>query len=202
MKVSIIKYNAGNTLSVSNALERAGINPVITDDPEIIKSSDRVIFPGVGEASTTMQYLREQKLDVLIPTLKQPFLGICLGMQLMCNYSEEGNTPCLNIFPNRVLHFKNVGMVVKNGFKIPHMGWNSISDLKGKLFIGIPNGAYTYFVHSYYVEPGDYTTGISDYIVPFSCSVQKDNFYAVQYHPEKSAYVGQQILQNFLDLES
>jgi len=199
MEVVIIKYNAGNILSVDYALQRLGITPIITDEHELIKKADKVIFPGVGEASTTMKYLKERKLDILIKELKQPVLGICLGMQLMCKYSEEGNTQCLGIFNEEVKRFKPP-INAKNTFKVPHMGWNNIYNLKGKLFEGIPENSFVYFVHSYYVSTGDHTSATCEYIVPFSASLEFKNFYATQFHPEKSSKIGAKILENFLNI--
>lgn len=196
MDVTIIKYNAGNIYSVDNALRRLGITPTITDDASLITKSDRVIFPGVGEAETTMSFLREKQLDLLIKSLKQPVLGICLGMQLMCNYSEEGNATCLGIFDVDVMRFKPDDSMQK----IPHMGWNNINATDDSLFHRLENNPYVYFVHSYYVPVNSYTAAITDYIHPFSAALHKDNFYATQFHPEKSGAVGEKILQNFLDL--
>lgn len=193
MKTAVIKYNAGNTQSVLFALERLGVKAELTDNPEKIMKSDKVIFPGVGEASSTMQYLRERKLDELIIKLKQPVLGICLGMQLMCSYSEEGDTECLGIFPQKVLKFKG-------DLKIPHMGWNSITKLKTNLFKDLPESKFVYFVHSFYVEKGQQTIADCNYILNFSAALQKDNFYATQFHPEKSGQAGEQILKNFLKI--
>ena len=199
MNVVIIKYNAGNIMSVDYALQRLGNNPVITNDHEMIKSADKVIFPGVGEASTTMNYLKKEKLDKLIRNLKQPVLGICLGMQLMCNHSEENDTPCIGIFDEQVRRF-----VPEPGTesikKVPQMGWNSIYELKGKIFKNIPDDSYVYFVHSYYASTGKDTIALCDYIQPFSAALQKDNFYATQFHPEKSGNVGSIILENFLKI--
>lgn len=199
MKISIIDYNAGNVKSVIYALNRMGLNPLLTNNPEEIKSADKVIFPGVGEASSTMRYLKNLELDKLIPQLQQPFLGICLGMQLMCLHSEENNTPCLGIIPLNVKKFippkQSAGT-----YKVPHMGWNNITNLGEGLFTGDLSDKYVYFVHSYYVEAGEYTTAQAEYIVPFSASVKKDNFYATQFHPEKSGKVGEQILRNFIEL--
>jgi glutamine amidotransferase len=193
MTTAIIKYNAGNTQSVVYALNRLGIEPLITDDPEVLKSSDKVIFPGVGEASTAMGFLKKHHLDKLIPDLRQPVLGICLGLQLMCSHSEENNTDGLNIFPIKVKLFPPQE-------KVPHMGWNSIGKLQGNLFAGIREEDYVYFVHSYYAELSDYTVATTDYIFPFSAALQKDNFHAVQFHAEKSSLAGAGILKNFIDL--
>jgi glutamine amidotransferase len=191
MTIAIIKYNAGNIKSVSNALNRLAVDHAITDDPDAIKGADKVIFPGVGEASTTMKHLREKKLDVLIRQLRQPVLGICLGMQLMCRHSEEGDTPCLGIFDLPVQKFQI-------DLKIPHMGWNSLAKVKSPLFDPEKEGQFVYFVHSYYVPVANETAAISHYQIPFSAALQKDNFFATQFHPEKSGGVGEQILQNFL----
>ena len=199
MNIVIIKYNAGNIESVNNALNRLGVNAEITADPEQIKNADKVIFPGVGEASTTMKYLREHQLDQLIVSLKQPVLGICLGLQLMCSHSEEGDTTCLGIFDEKVKRF-----LPKKGeefvTKVPHMGWNSLTNLKSSLFSTKIENQYVYFVHSYYAGLGEHTIATSDYIVPFSAALQKDNFYATQFHPEKSGTIGAEILKNFLNL--
>ena len=192
MKVVIIKYNAVNIRSVLFALERIGITAIVTDDHEEIRSADRVIFPGVGEASSAMKYLTEKELDKLICSLTQPVLGICLGMQLMCSFSEENNTSCLCIFDQKVKLFPNAG------FKVPQIGWNNITDLKSTLFNGVAENAYMYFVHSYYVESCDDAIAKTDYIVEFSSAVQKNNFSAVQFHPEKSGEIGQKILENFI----
>ncbi|MEZ5106304.1 MAG: imidazole glycerol phosphate synthase subunit HisH [Draconibacterium sp.] len=199
MNIVIIKYNAGNIESVNNALNRLGVNAEITADPEQIKNADKVIFPGVGEASTTMKYLREHQLDQLIVSLKQPVLGICLGLQLMCSHSEEGDTRCLGIFDEKVKRF-----LPKKGeefvTKVPHMGWNSLTNLKSSLFSTKIENQYVYFVHSYYAGLGEHTIATSNYIVPFSAALQKDNFYATQFHPEKSGTIGAEILKNFLNL--
>jgi len=192
MKVVIIKYNAGNIRSVLFALERIGVKALVTDNHDEIRSADRVIFPGVGEASSAMKYLKEKGLDILISSLTQPVLGICLGMQLMCAYSEENNTTCLGIFDQKVKLFP------VNGFKIPQIGWNNITHLKSTLFQGINENAYMYFVHSYYVEKCENAVSITDYITEFSSAVHKNNFYAVQFHPEKSGEEGQKILENFI----
>jgi glutamine amidotransferase len=195
MNIAIIKYNAGNTKSVEHALHRLGIQPVITDDIELIQNADKVIFPGVGHAATTMQHLKEKNLDKVITNLKQPVLGICLGQQLMCARSEEGNVDCLNIFPIQVKKF----VTTDNKQKIPQMGWNNLFDVKSTLFQNINEQNFVYFVHSYYCELSEYNIASCDYILPFSAALQKENFYAVQFHPEKSADVGQLILQNFID---
>lgn len=199
MKIVIIKYNAGNIESVYNALNRLGVNAEITANPDKIRNADKVIFPGVGEASTTMNYLREHQLDQLIVSLKQPVLGICLGLQLMCSHSEENNTDCLGIFDEKVKLF-----VPKPGeefvTKVPHMGWNSIENLKSNIFTEDIENKYVYFVHSYFAGLGEHTIATCDYINPFSAALQKDNFYATQFHPEKSGKIGAKILENFLKL--
>lgn len=195
MQTAIIDYNAGNVRSVLFAMERLGVPAILTDDPEKIKAADKVIFPGVGEASTTMAYLKEKQFDRLIKDLKQPVLGICLGMQLLCQYSEENDTPCMGIIPQDVVLFQP-----KDGEKVPHMGWNSIYDLKSPIFNEELEAKYVYFVHSYYAQLGPYTIATCNYVQPFSAAVQKDNFYATQFHPEKSGGVGEQILLNFLNL--
>lgn len=194
MKVAIIKYNAGNIRSVSFALERINIQPIITDNIEEILSADKVIFPGVGEASSAMEYLRELKLDEIICSLKQPVLGICLGMQLMCNSSEEGNTTCLGIFDQKIKKFESTQ------FKIPQIGWNNIFDLKTNLFKNIKEQEFQYFVHSFYAEIGENTISKTNYEIDYSSALQKNNFYGVQFHPEKSGIIGQQILENFIKL--
>ena len=193
MKVVIIKYNAGNVQSVLFALERIGVKGILSDNADEINSADKAIFPGVGEASSAMQFLKEKKLDEVIRNLKQPTLGICLGMQLMCTHSEEGNTDCLGIFPLQVKKF--VG-----DFKIPQIGWNNIYDLKGNLFSELKENEYMYFVHGYYAEFGENTISKTNYILEYSSALQKNNFYGVQFHPEKSSDSGQSILENFLTL--
>jgi glutamine amidotransferase len=194
VKIGIIRYNAGNTQSVIYALNRLGIEPVVTDNQEELKSCDKIIFPGVGEASTAMSYLKERGLDKLIPSFKQPVLGICLGLQLMCQHSEENDTNCLGIFPMNVKRFP-----AKD--KVPQMGWNSITHLKSNLFRDLKENDFVYFVHSYYAELNDnYTIAQTDYILPYSSAIQKDNFYAVQFHTEKSSEVGEQILKNFISI--
>ena len=200
MKVVIIKYNAGNIMSVDFALQRLGIQAEVTDDIEKIKQADKVIFPGVGEASTTMSYLRQHKLNQLIVDLKQPVLGICLVLQLMCSHSEEGDTDCLGIFPEQVRKFiPEPG----NQFitKVPHMGWNNLAKTKSPLFDTDIENQYVYFVHSYYAAIGNDTAATSHYINPFSAALQRDNFYAVQFHPEKSGSIGEKILTNFIQLK-
>jgi imidazole glycerol-phosphate synthase subunit HisH len=199
MNIVIIKYNAGNIASVNNALMRLGLKAEITADPEKVTSADKVIFPGVGEASTTMAYLKEHQLDKLICNLKQPVLGICLGLQLMCSHSEEGDVDCLGIFPERVKLFKPApGQEYIT--KVPHMGWNSICNLKSGIMSPELENQYVYFVHSYYAEIGEHTIATCDYINPFSAALHKDNFYATQFHPEKSQKVGAKILENFIKL--
>jgi glutamine amidotransferase len=196
MKVVIIKYNAGNIFSVNYGLKRIGVEAEITGDIEKIKNADKVIFPGVGEASTTMAYLREHGLDKVIKELKQPVFGICIGMQLLCSYSEEGNTECLGVFDERVMKFSPQNVCVK----VPHMGWNTIQHTGNKLFEGINQDDYMYYVHSYFASTGKHTIATTDYIQPYSAALQKDNFYAVQFHPEKSGIVGEKILKNFMKL--
>jgi len=198
MKIAIIKYNAGNIMSVDYALQRLGIDAIVTQDAEIIRSSDKVIFPGVGEASTTMQYLRKYKLDQLIADLKQPVLGICLGLQLMCRSSEEGNTRCIGIFNEEIKKFATP--MASPGYKVPHMGWNNLENIKGPLLSKQLEGKYVYFVHSYYATLGKHTVASCNYIVPFSAALQRDNFYATQFHPEKSGTIGAHILENFIAL--
>jgi glutamine amidotransferase len=214
MNIVIVKYNAGNIQSVLYALERIGLNAVVTDDHAAIQTADKVIFPGVGEASTAMQYLRERNLDKLLISLTQPVLGICLGMQLMCSYSEENNTACLNIFREPVKKFDPLNnnlpeTTVTTGqpaveprldLKVPQIGWNNIYDLKTDLFKDVRENSYVYLVHSYYAALGEHTIAITDYVQPYSTGLHTKNFYGVQFHPEKSADTGEHILKNFLSL--
>ena len=193
MKVAIIKYNAGNIQSVKFAMNRIGIEPLVTDSLTEIQSADKVIFPGVGEASSAMAYLKSKSLDSVIKNLKQPVLGICLGMQLMCKHSEEGNTDCLSIFNQEVLKFNG-------GVKIPQIGWNTIFNLKNDLFKNVLENEFMYFVHGYYVEKCEDAISTTNYITNYSSALQKDNFYGVQFHPEKSGSAGEQLLKNFIDL--
>ncbi|MCY7422344.1 MAG: imidazole glycerol phosphate synthase subunit HisH [Chitinophagaceae bacterium] len=195
MKLAIIKYNAGNIRSVLFALDRIGVTATVTDDIEEIASADRVIFPGVGEASTAMQYLRERKLDQVIKGLTQPVLGVCLGMQLMCRYSEENDTNCLGIFDEEVKKFDSPSI---SQFKIPQIGWNNIYDLKTPLFASVANGSFCYFVHGYYAALGEHTIATTNYIKPYSAGLHKNKYYRVHFHPEKRAKPAQQILQNFI----
>jgi glutamine amidotransferase len=215
MDLVIIKYNAGNIQSVLYALERIGVNALVTDDYEKIQSAGKVIFPGVGEASSAMRYLKEHKLDAVIKNLQQPVLGICLGMQLMCAYSEENDTTCLGIFDEQVRQFIPPpaggdgggavgGLSQVEGrptrIKVPQIGWNNIFNLKSDLFKNLPENSYCYFVHGYYAALGEHTIATADYIQPYSAALHKDNFYGAQFHPEKSAKAGEQILKNFLSL--
>jgi glutamine amidotransferase len=203
MKLAIVQYNAGNIQSVLYALERIGVSAQVTDNHETIRTADKVIFPGVGEASTAMQYLKERNLDAVISNLTQPVLGICLGMQLMCSYSEENDTQCLGIFPEKVERFKShsaSSVSQASKFKIPQIGWNNIYDLSSALFTDIDEGSYCYFVHSYYAALGEHTIATTDYIQAYSSALHKNNFYGVQFHPEKSAATGEQILKNFINL--
>jgi glutamine amidotransferase len=193
MNVAIIKYNAGNVQSVLNALQRIGVNAFVTYNADEISAADKVIFPGVGEASSAMQFLVEKQLDKTIISLTQPVLGICLGMQLMCSFSEEGNTKCLGIFPQKVKLFPA-------NQKVPQMGWNNIFHLKSKIFEGLNENDYMYFVHSFYAEKGGFMIATTHYQFDYASALQKDNFYAVQFHPEKSGDAGQKILQNFVNL--
>ena len=192
MELSIIKYNAGNIQSVLYALERIGVQANVTDDHETIRRSEKVIFPGVGEASSAMKSLRENNLDKIIKGLKQPVLGICVGMQLLCRHSEENNTDCLDIVPVNVVKFKT------DNLKVPQIGWNNIYGLQSKLFNGIPEQSFIYNVHGYYAEKNQYTIATCNYGVEYAAAIQKDNFYGVQFHTEKSAAIGEQILKNFL----
>jgi glutamine amidotransferase len=205
MKLVIIKYNAGNIRSVLYALERIRVGAVVTDDPAEIRAADKVIFPGVGEASTAMRYLRQRGLDSLICGLRQPVLGICLGMQLMCSYSEENDTECLGIFGERVQRFEpdesgkglnGDGVVLK----VPQIGWNTIYGLRTPLFDGVAENSYCYFVHGYYAAIGDHTIARTEYVQAYSSALRRDNFYGVQFHPEKSASIGERILKNFIEI--
>ena len=196
MKVAVVKYNAGNIRSVDYALKRLGVEAVITADKEELQSADKVIFPGVGEAETTMNHLKATGLDELIKNLRQPVFGICLGMQLMCRHSEEGDANCLGIFDTEVKRF----IPQQHMDKVPHMGWNTIGKTNSKLFEGFTEEEFVYFVHSFYVPTCDFTAATTDYIHPFSAALHKDNFYATQFHPEKSGKTGEKILTNFLNL--
>jgi glutamine amidotransferase len=196
MNITIVDYGAGNVTSVVRALQRLGVEATLTDDPELIAKADKVVFPGQGEASNAMQNLRQRGLDKVLRDLKQPFLGICIGQQLMCRHSEEGDTDTLGIFDVPVLRF----VPQCHEDKVPHMGWNTLSDLRSPLFKGIEEGAYTYFVHSFYVPLCDETIATTNYILPFSAALRHENFFATQFHPEKSGDVGERILQNFLEL--
>ncbi|WP_129593545.1 imidazole glycerol phosphate synthase subunit HisH [Seramator thermalis] len=191
--IAIIKYNAGNITSVKNAVERLGFECIITDDPIVLHSAEKVIFPGVGEASSAMKYLSEKKLDEVIRSLDQPVLGICLGLQLLCRHSEEADTDCLGIFDAEVRKFPPTDIV-------PHMGWNNLTNTSTTLFDGFDTDDTVYFVHSYYAELSQHTIAQCDYILPFSAAMHKDNFFATQFHPEKSAAVGERLLRNFLSM--
>jgi glutamine amidotransferase len=197
MKIVIIKYNAGNIRSVLFALERIGAEAMVTDEPDLITTADKIIFPGVGEASSAMNYLQERKLDNLIKNLRQPVLGVCLGMQLLCAYSEENKTPCIGVFDETV---KKFSPQEDQRLKVPQVGWNNIYELKSGLFTGVPQNSFTYFVHGYYVGLGETTIAKTEYVQPYSSALQKNNFYGVQFHPEKSAIVGERILKNFIQL--
>ncbi|HWK06644.1 MAG TPA: imidazole glycerol phosphate synthase subunit HisH [Puia sp.] len=208
MNIAIVKYNAGNIQSVLYALERIGKEAIVTDDHAQIRSADKVIFPGVGEASTAMEYLKERGLDILIRSLEQPVLGICLGMQLMCRYSEENDTECLGIFAEEVKKFTPPGPAGRERptaasgemvYKVPQIGWNNIYHLQSPLFGGLEENSYCYFVHGYYAALGKHTIATTDYILPYSSALHTGNFYGVQFHPEKSAQVGERILRNFLE---
>ena len=196
MDIAIIKYNAGNIFSVDYALKRLGVTPIITSDLELIQKADKVIFPGVGEAKNTMKYLKAHNLDHVICDLKQPVLGICLGMQLLCKHSEEGDVDCLDIFNTEVRHFQPQSKTDK----VPHMGWNTLAHACSPLFKDFTDEEFVYFVHSFYVPVNEFTAAQSDYILPFSAALHKDNFYATQFHPEKSGTTGERILRNFLDI--
>ena len=198
MKVAIIKYNAGNIYSVVNALRRLGVEPVITDDPKELSEADRIIFPGQGSAQTTMAYLRAHGLDEVIRSLRQPVLGICVGQQLLCAHSEEGDVDCIGIFSEAVKKFVSDS----HDCKVPEMGWNALHNLSSPLFKGVKEGDCVYFVHSYYVPVSEFTIATADYIVPYSAAMHRDNFWTVQFHPEKSGKVGEQILRNFLEMEA
>ncbi|MCS6969167.1 MAG: imidazole glycerol phosphate synthase subunit HisH [Cytophagales bacterium] len=198
MNVVIVKYNAGNTQSVIYALNRLGVEPRVSDEPEVLQSADKVIFPGVGEASSAMNYLRAKGLDLVIKNLRQPVLGICVGLQLLCRHSEEGNVNCMGIFDVAVRRFQPP---LEEQLKVPQVGWNNLFDLRSPLFEGIaPQHAYVYFVHSYYAELSPYTVAKAHYCLDFSAALHKDNFYAIQFHAEKSGVIGAKILDNFLRL--
>ena len=198
--IAVVKYGAGNIRSVLSALSRLGYEGIVTDDPDTIRCADKVIFPGVGEASQAMKALREKGLDDVLRSLTQPFLGICLGMQLMCSFSEEGDTECLGIFPNRVRNFRG-NIPEDSGLKIPQVGWNDIRSLDPELFAGVPEGSYMYFVHSYFAEINEYTSSVTEYGISFSSSLRKGNFMGCQFHPEKSGDDGEKILSNFLKMK-
>ena len=200
MNIAIVKYNAGNIYSVVNALKRLGIDPLLTDNPEELRRADKVLFPGQGEARGAMDYLRQRGLDQVIRQLTQPVLGICIGQQLLCRHSEEGDTDCIGVFDSPVLRFRPHS----HADKVPAMGWNRIGQLKSKLMEGLTaadgTDPYVYFVHSYYVPPCEHTIATADYILPYSAALNKDNFYATQFHPEKSGDTGERILENFIKL--
>lgn len=198
MNIVIVDYNAGNVKSVMFALKRMGIEAVLSNDHNTIKNADKVIFPGVGEAASAMEYLKSKKLDTLIKNLTQPVLGICLGLQLMCSFSEERNTQCFGIFPYNVLRFRPENNGSDTKFKVPHIGWNNINHLKSPLFRDIQDDSYVYFVHSFFAETGNNTIAVCDYIQPFSAALHDKNFYATQFHPEKSGDIGTTILENFV----
>lgn len=196
MNVAIVKYNAGNIYSVVNALKRMGIDPALTDDAELLKKADRVLFPGQGHAAEAMDYLKSHRLDEVIRDLKQPVFGICVGQQLLCKHSEEGDVDCIGIFDAEVKRFQPE----KHEDKVPCMGWNKLYDLKSPLMANLGTDPYVYFVHSYYVPLCEETIATADYVLPYSASMHKNNFYTCQFHPEKSGKVGEQILENFLQL--
>ena len=196
MEVAIVKYNAGNIYSVVNALRRMGIEPTLTDDAELLRKADKVLFPGQGHAGEAMEYLKARRLDEVICDLKQPVFGICVGQQLLCKHSEEGDTPCIGIFNAEVKRFQPE----RHEDKVPCMGWQNLYDLKSPLMEGLGENPYVYFVHSYYVPVCEETIATADYILPYSAAMHKDNFYTCQFHPEKSGKVGEQILRNFLSL--
>ena len=196
MQVAIVKYNAGNIRSVVNALHRCGVEAVLTDDVETLMSADKVIFPGQGEARTTMTYLREHRLDEVIRNLRQPVLGICIGMQLLCRHSEEEDTDCLGVFDVDVVKFRPT----LHEDKVPQMGWNTIEGMKSDLFKGLSKEEFVYFVHSFYAPLCDDTIATTNYVQPYSSALHRNNFYATQFHPEKSGAVGERIIRNFLDL--
>lgn len=196
MNVAILKYNAGNIFSVINSLRRLGVDPVLTDDSATLKAADRVLFPGQGEASTAMAYLKERGLDNVIKSLRQPVLGICIGQQLLCRHSEEGDVDCIGIFDADVRKFKPT----RHEDKVPVMGWNSLYDLNDGLFKGLDEGEHVYFIHSYYVPLCENTIAKADYIHPYSAALRKDNFFTTQFHPEKSGDVGETIIRNFLEM--
>ena len=196
MNVAILKYNAGNIFSVINSLRRLGVDPVLTDDSATLKAADRVLFPGQGEASTAMAYLKERGLDKVIKSLRQPVLGICIGQQLLCRHSEEGDVDCIGIFDADVRKFKPT----RHEDKVPVMGWNSLYDLNDGLFKGLDEGEHVYFIHSYYVPLCENTIAKADYIHPYSAALRKDTFFTTQFHPEKSGDVGETIIRNFLEM--
>lgn len=196
MNVAILKYNAGNIFSVINSLRRLGVDPVLTDDSATLKAADRVLFPGQGEASTAMAYLKERGLDKVIKSLRQPVLGICIGQQLLCRHSEEGDVDCIGIFDADVRKFKPT----RHEDKVPVMGWNSLYDLNDGLFKGLDEGEHVYFIHSYYVPLCENTIAKADYVHPYSAALRKDNFFTTQFHPEKSGDVGETIIRNFLEM--
>ncbi len=198
MSIAIIKYNAGNIYSVVNALRRLGVEPVITDSPEELAEASHVIFPGQGSAQTTMEYLKSHGLDKVIRSLRQPVLGICVGQQLLCAHSEEGDVDCIGIFPESVKRFNPVDRELK----VPEMGWNKLRDISSPLFDGVEEGDYVYFVHSFYVPKSEFTIATADYSLPYSAALHRDNFWTVQFHPEKSGAVGERILRNFLEMGS